>query len=103
MREELFNELIESMKEAADHSRGKVNLKTTTRMRPPTQVKPRDIIALRSRLQVSQPLFASMLNVSVKTIQAWEQGTRKPHGPALKLLEIARLHPEVLYNKTAGV
>ncbi len=37
-----------------------------------------------------------MLNVSVRTVQAWEQGLRKPSDAALKLLTIAKKHPEVL-------
>lgn len=40
--------------------------------------------------------LAKGLNVSVKTVQAWEQGKRKPDGPTLKLLEIAEKHPEVI-------
>jgi putative transcriptional regulator len=39
-----------------------------------------------------------MLNVSVKTVQAWEQGVRKPSDAALKLLAIAEKHPEVLLD-----
>jgi len=37
-----------------------------------------------------------MLNISPKTVQAWEQGSREPSDVALKLLTIAKIHPEVL-------
>jgi len=37
-----------------------------------------------------------VLNVSVKTVQAWEQGLRQPSDAALKLLTIAKKHPEAL-------
>ena len=37
-----------------------------------------------------------MLNISTKTVQAWEQGSREPGDAALKLLSIAKKHPEVL-------
>lgn len=37
-----------------------------------------------------------MLNISPKTVQAWEQGSREPGDAALKLLTIAKNHPEVL-------
>ncbi len=43
----------------------------------------------------SQMFLAKGLNVSVKTVQAWEQGLRKPVGPTLKLLEIAEKNPEI--------
>lgn len=37
-----------------------------------------------------------MLNISPKAVQAWEQGSREPGDAALKLLTIAKKHPEVL-------
>jgi DNA-binding transcriptional regulator YiaG len=63
---------------------------------PPKPMKKQEIIKLREQLKLSQPLFASLLNVSVKTVQAWEQGLRETSDAALKLLTIAKKHPEVL-------
>ena len=54
------------------------------------------IAALRNRLALSQPIFALMLNVSVETVRAWEQGRRTPDGSALRLLQVAEEAPEVL-------
>ena len=45
---------------------------------------------------VSQRVFAEMLNVSPATVSAWEQGTRTPDGAAARLLSIAERHPETL-------
>lgn len=56
----------------------------------------RDIGAIRQNLYVSQSVFAALLGVSLRTLQEWEQNRREPSGPAKRLLEIARLHPEVL-------
>ncbi|MFC1529573.1 helix-turn-helix domain-containing protein [Gemmatimonadota bacterium] len=36
------------------------------------------------------------MNVSPATIQAWEQGRRKPNQPSLKLLHIAKERPDAL-------
>lgn len=52
--------------------------------------------AARAAVGVSQQEFAEMLNVSVKTLQNWEQGRREPTGAAQKLLKIAVAHPKVL-------
>ena len=41
-------------------------------------------------------LFAMMLNISPKSVQAWEQRSRGPGDAALKLLTIAKKHPEIL-------
>lgn len=59
-----------------------------------TQVK-----RIRSDLKLSQPVFAQLLNVSAETIKAWEQGKRVPDGAAVRLLEVAEDHPEVLLPK----
>lgn len=48
----------------------------------------RQIKNLREGLQVSQSVFAAILNTSVSTVQKWEVGEKKPGGPSLKLLNI---------------
>jgi len=55
---------------------------------------PKDIKELRSSLHLSQTAFSSLLGVSTRTLQDWEQGRRQPQGPALALLRIADRHPE---------
>lgn len=50
---------------------------------PPTQIK-----ALREKVQMSQAVFAAVLNTSVSTVQKWEGGDKKPSGPSLKLLNL---------------
>lgn len=44
---------------------------------------------------VSQPVFASLLSVTVSTVRAWEQGQKSPSGAARRLLEIAALAPDL--------
>ena len=51
-----------------------------------------DLKALRERLHVSQPVLATYLNVTKPTVAQWEQGVKKPRGPALKLLNILDRH-----------
>jgi putative transcriptional regulator len=63
---------------------------------PPPSYNRVDIVKVRKSLGVSQPVFASMLNVSQSTVRAWEQGAREPEGATLRLLEVADKHPEVL-------
>ena len=63
---------------------------------PPPRYDSVRIRAIRTKLRMSQRLFASALNVSDRTVQAWERGARRPDGSALRLLEIADEHPDVL-------
>jgi putative transcriptional regulator len=53
-----------------------------------------DIADLReNKLQMSQHMFALTLNVSPKTIQAWEQNINTPGGAALRLLWMLKKEP----------
>lgn len=49
----------------------------------------------RSKTGLSQPRFAELLGVSVRTLQEWEQGRRAPSGAARSLLHIAAQRPDV--------
>ena len=58
----------------------------------------RDIVALRRFVGLSQKEFARALEISVHTLRNWEQGRRKPEGPAIALLRIAARHPKIIRN-----
>ena len=46
------------------------------------------IRALRAHFQVSQVVFAAVLNTSPSTVRKWEIGEKQPSGPSLKLLNL---------------
>jgi putative transcriptional regulator len=98
MSDEAFADLKGAMEDAVAFERGSRRLKVTRIQapRPPKAMSPKDIARIRQRLNCSQAVFAMMLNISPKTVQAWEQGAREPGDAALKLLTIAKNHPEVL-------
>ncbi len=52
------------------------------------KLEPQKIKAIRETAQVSQAVFAAVLNTSVSTVQKWEIGQKRPSGTALKLLHI---------------
>lgn len=96
MKKELFDRLLESANQALEHAEGKRELRTTVLPRPPAVMSDKEIYALREQLNVSQAVFARCLNVSIQTVQKWEQGAGKPSGAALKLLSIVRRQPKIL-------
>lgn len=53
-------------------------------------------ISARKSVKLTQREFAKLLNVSIDTVQDWEQGRRSPRGAAKTLLKIAQSHPKVL-------
>lgn len=60
------------------------------------QAEPGDIVALRTFVGLTQEDFAKALGISVYTLRNWEQGRRKPEGPAMALLRIATRHPKII-------
>jgi putative transcriptional regulator len=63
----------------------------------------RKVVArVREQLNLSQAVFAQVLNVSAASVKAWEQGVRTPDGAAARLLEVAAEHPEYFASKLQG-
>jgi putative transcriptional regulator len=90
MNEKDFKNLVESIKEAGKIKAGEL---------PPDrrfEFSPLDIKTIREKLHKPQYEFALMIGVSVSTLQNWEQGRRKPEGPAKALLRVASKNPEAV-------
>jgi putative transcriptional regulator len=95
MRKELFDELVESVKEGMAILRGEME---PSRVFAVNKKEKPDVKSIRSKLEVSQSEFATMLGISVRTLENWEQGHRTPKGPARVLLKVAEAHPEVVWE-----
>ena len=55
-----------------------------------------DVVALRRFVGLTQMQFAEAMGISVHTLRNWEQGRRRPEGPAIGLLRIAARHPRII-------
>ena len=60
-----------------------------------------DVVRVRNKLGLPQIKFARLLGISEDTLQNWEQGRRKPAGPAKVLLKIAAKHPKIVLETAA--
>lgn len=89
MDKTLFDELRQSLHEAASIARG--DAKPSRRF----VVKTPDVKAVREQTGLSQNDFARLICVSVRTLQNWEQNRRHPTGPAAALLKIVASVPDV--------
>ncbi len=90
MNDQLFNELLLSVQQAGAISRGELKSERVFSYDVP------DIKAIREKTGLSQTVFAKKLNISFKTLQNWEQGRRKPTGPAVVLINLIEKNPELI-------
>lgn len=81
--------LIASMDQGLKALREERELPATFVATPPEPppFDPESFVALRRHSGMSQSGFAKLLNVSVKAVESWEQGVRRPNGAALRLLQ----------------
>lgn len=62
-----------------------------------------DVAALRRFIGLTQTQLARAMGISVHTLRNWEQGRRRPEGPALALLRIAARHPRIIRENLESV
>ncbi len=92
MKEDLFAELVASVREGGAILRGDQPASRTFTILPP------DIKSIRDGFGLTQEQFAALLGISVRTLRNWEQGRRVPQGPARVLLQVAARHPEAVLD-----
>jgi putative transcriptional regulator len=85
-----FEELLESVRQAGKIKRGEMPASRRFVMDEP------DVAVIRQKYGMSQEAFASLMGISVATLRNWEQGRRKPQGPAKVLLTIAARQPDAI-------
>lgn len=89
MKDELFNELLESINQAAQHRRREIQLKTTTfEIKEVPEMPPERIRRIRAHLQMTQSIFGKFMGVSTRAVEDWEGGRSKPKGPARRMLSM---------------
>ena len=92
MDDKLFDELLVSAKEAKEILSKKIAPSRTFYIDEPNAKE------IRSKFDLTQNEFAKLLNISVATLRNWEQGRRRPEGPARVLLNVANTYPQALMN-----
>ena len=93
----IFSDLKQSLQDALAYEHRKEGaLRVSELPPPPRPLRPSEIRAIRRSFNVSQAVFARIINVSANAVESWEQGVRHPREATLKLLTIAHKHPEVL-------
>ena len=88
MDDKLFAELIKSASQAVEIVRGDRKPSRTF------EVSSEIVREIRESTGLSQEKFAGLFHISVGTLRNWEQGRRRPDGPAAALLTAIKNDPE---------
>ena len=91
-KRDIGQEILEGIQEVKAYKAGKKSLRVHS-LKEPSPPK-----VIRAKLKLSQSAFAGLMGVSLRTVQDWEQGRRKPSGPAVALLRIAEQKPDVFMH-----
>lgn len=87
-KRDIGQEILDGIREVKEYKAGRKVLRVRS-LKAPSSPK-----VIRQRLNLSQSAFAGLMGVSLRTVQDWEQGRRKPSGPAVALLRIAEQEPD---------
>jgi putative transcriptional regulator len=83
------------LEEALAHAKGKKTGARVHRIKVPEP----DVAAIRARSGLSQAEFARSIGVAVGTLRGWEQGRRRPEGPARVLLALIQRRPGIVQDE----
>jgi len=95
---EAHKSIRRGLEEALAQARG---AKTGARVHRVTIPEP-DVAAIRAKSGLSQAEFARSIGVAVGTLQGWEQGRRRPEGPARVLLALIEKRPGIVQEELEG-
>jgi len=87
-----YQSVRRGLEEALAYAEGQRDDAVTHEVRVPDP----DVAAIRARSGLSQTAFARSIGVAVGTLRGWEQGRRRPEGPARVLLALIEKRPSLV-------
>lgn len=97
MKRNLFTELTEGMDALRNEREGKITLRKHSVERKTTpSVSAEEVLALRTKLHLSRPVFARYLRTNERTLENWEQGRAKPNAQASLLIRMVEQFPDTV-------
>ena len=86
----------------ADERQGKATLRShKVQLGELKAVSADELVAIRSRLNMSRPVFAMYLRTNARTLENWEQGRAKPNAQATTLIRLVQKYPETMEHLAA--
>lgn len=94
----LYDDIAQGLREAIAYERGEVEaraVRLTKKYPAIPSWKPEEIRGLRINASMTQRTFADFMGVSVKTVEAWENGRNRPNGSAARLMQVMAEHGDM--------
>lgn len=98
----LFKEMMSGVTEMAAHRKGKITLREMdVEYLPPPKMSAAEIVALRTRMRMSQQVFARRIRTSTETLRNWEQAKSSPSAQAALLIKLVEQYPDMVERLAA--
>jgi len=101
----LYESLIGGLNEAINHEKGNTKLRTNVMtIADLEEYSAQSIKRIRNATGLSQSMFAPAMGVSIKTVEAWENGRNTPSGAAKRILKLLEKDPRFFQeNEIIGI
>lgn len=91
-----YDDIVQGLNEAIEYKKGNLKLRTAEiSVAPLPDIESTDVKNIRLSLDMTQVIFAAVMGVSVKTVEAWESGTNTPSGTARRMLSLLKSDPSL--------
>lgn len=92
----VYESIVQGLNEAIEYEKGNLNAKTVKMsIAPLPDIESTQVKDIRKSLDMTQRMFAAVMGVSIKTVEAWENGTNTPSGVARRMLSLLQSDPEI--------
>ena len=92
----VYDGIMQGLQEAVDYNNAKIKARSRTMsVDPVLKFEASEIKTIRTELGMTQYLFAGLMGVSTKTVEAWESGRNIPNGPASRILSMLQADPHL--------
>lgn len=96
MNMSVYDSIMQGLSEAVQYEKGELKANTSKiTIAPLPIIQGKEIRSIRLSLDMTQTIFAQVMGVSVKTVEAWEGGRSIPNGTARRMLSMLKNDPDL--------
>ncbi len=94
----VYESIVQGLNEAIEYKKGNkevARVVVRSVVAPIPKIESEEIRNIRTSLNMTQRMFADIIGVSKKTVEAWEAGTNTPSGAARRMLSMLKADPQL--------